>query len=250
MFNIDLSVENTGMLVSRNITNSQDLSVEMALANLLNSSCETQPEETVAADDYATIDLLEYVIDGIPTLLIDSIAYNKTRYTYMLEKDGRYNYHKFVLHVASENRLPKYEKSYFYYKNNVYFCKQKLTKIEDILNPEYATVLERANYSELIKHVGRNYRYDKELFTIVNLNKCVAKLQKKAVLANIENCGKLNCGKGDSIKSQRDFLFLSAYVLDYLINSGKFDEAEEILNSLSSCQSLCSESTINCNCNG
>ena len=87
------------------------------------------------------------------------------------------------------------------------------------------------------------------MFTICNLNQCLIALQKKAIFAGLKNCNYGVCEENKSLKLQRDFLFISVYVLDYLIEIGNYLEAQRILEALSTCGNLCNDNMLmNNNC--
>ena len=64
----------------------------------------------------------------------------------------------------------------------------------------------------------------------------------------------MHCNIDSEIMNKRDFIFITMYVLDWLINNKEFDEVTRILNIINSCgDSLCGETnTFNnlggCNC--
>lgn len=67
---------------------------------------------------------------------------------------------------------------------------------------------------------------------------CLVKLQE-AILFSTKTCKQ--CEQNDSIRFRRDFLLSALYVLDYLILQNNYDEAQRILDNLSSCGSLCGD---------
>lgn len=68
-----------------------------------------------------------------------------------------------------------------------------------------------------------------------------------------KECG-INCITDSGIIAKRDFIFITIYVLNWLINNKEFDEAARILNIINTCDySFCGETnTFNnlggCNC--
>lgn len=153
-------------------------------------------------------------------------------FAYNLPKDGWYEYYKI--------EVPKTSNSTLWYDNGV--LKEGNSVITD-----YSIIPDKISFT--------SYPYksfSKVEFSVCNLQNCVVNLQRKAIFEGIKNCNIGACEKNSQVKQQRDFLFISLYVIEHLICRGKFSEAESILDGLSSCDSLCSDSSLksNCNCNG
>ena len=92
------------------------------------------------------------------------------------------------------------------------------------------------------------------IFSICHLRNCLSELQRKIIFSGIKDCAasSSNCEKNKTYKSQRDFLFITLQILEQLICLERYDEAEEILEAISTCGSICSElvdKTNGCNCN-
>lgn len=88
----------------------------------------------------------------------------------------------------------------------------------------------------------------KEILNICNIRKCLVYLQRKLLL---ETCGKNNCSSEKDLRQQRDFLLHAVYVLDFLKETGNFEEAQRILDNLSSCGFVCNDKSItfsDCGC--
>ncbi len=61
----------------------------------------------------------------------------------------------------------------------------------------------------------------------------------------------MSCDMDTSIRYKRDFLLSALYVFDYLKDTNNYEEAQRILDNLSSCNSLCGEDldfNNNCGC--
>lgn len=189
--------------------------------------------------------------------ITDATSENYKLYRYSTEYDGRYVYNKYGIYNLDSlwdevDEEYKTKNVIFYYKetNNIYLGNQNITSIEDLSNIEYAQLI--SNWYELRKYIGNEvvHYFISEVFTFCKLNKCVINYQKQTLFNKIQTCNKI-C-KEDSQKSLRDFLFISLYVLDYLVCTHNYMEAQRILESLSSCGNLCEDTYItnnNCNCN-
>lgn len=184
-------------------------------------------------------------------------SYNSTNnykcYKYVTDYDGRYIYSKFGIYnpeALLDNGEYKLKDKIFYYEDNVYLGLSNVSSLKDI-NTSTAKLI--SNWYTLKDYIGTNidYYYTTELFTFCKLNKCVINYQKQTLFKKVESCNKI-C-KEDNKKSLRDFLFISVYILDYLVCTGNYAEAQRILESLSACGELCNDSvfissTTNCNC--
>lgn len=184
-------------------------------------------------------------------------SYNSTNnykcYKYVTDYDGRYIYSKFGIYnpeALLDNGEYKLKDKIFYYEDNVYLGLSNVSSLKDI-NTSTAKLI--SNWYTLKDYIGTNidYYYTTELFTFCKLNKCVINYQKQTLFKKVESCNKI-C-KEDNEKSLRDFLFISVYILDYLVCTGNYAEAQRILESLSACGELCNDSvfissTTNCNC--
>ena len=118
---------------------------------------------------------------------------------------------------------------------------------EEIINPE-----------DIINKLDISYGiidyYEYPIFSLCKLENCILSLEKNIILNESNDyLGTVNCNKNDQIKKQRDFLFITLFVLKNLICQERFVEAKEVLDSISSCESLCESlknSKSNCGCNG
>lgn len=174
-------------------------------------------------------------------------------YKYVTDYDGRYIYSKYGIYnpeALLEDGEYKIKDKIFYYDDNIYLGILNISSLDNI---NASTTKLISNWYTLKDYVNTNidYYYTTELFTFCKLNKCVINYQKQTLFKKIESCNKI-C-KEDNKKSLRDFLFVSIYVLDYLVCTGNYAEAQRILESLSACGQLCNDSvfinsTTNCNC--
>lgn len=87
----------------------------------------------------------------------------------------------------------------------------------------------------------------KSIFNVCNLRKCLVYLQRKMLLEACET----SCQKSQDLRNKRDFLLSAAYVIEYLKETENYEEAQRILDNLSSCGFLCEDNVIthnNCGC--
>ena len=118
---------------------------------------------------------------------------------------------------------------------------------EEIINPE-----------DIINKLDISYGIidycEHPIFSLCKLENCILSLEKNTILNESNDyLGTANCNKNDQIKKQRDFLFITLFVLKNLICQERFVEAKEVLDSISSCESLCENlknAKSNCGCNG
>ena len=123
----------------------------------------------------------------------------------------------------------------------------RIIQNEEIINPE-----------DIINKLDISYGiidyYEHPIFSLCKLENCILSLEKNTILNESNDyLGTANCNKNDQIKKQRDFLFITLFVLKNLICQKRFVEAKEVLDSISSCESLCENlknTKSNCGCNG
>lgn len=233
--------------------------------NLSNCSCELiaidNTEYSIMLDKLIFIEFLCYfAYDDDETSLLPIkkskkiSSYNSTNnYKYVTDYDGRYIYSKYGVYnpeALLDSGEYKLKDKVFYYNNEIYLGLSNVSLLDNI-NSSTAKLI--SNWYTLKDYIGTNidYYYSTELFTFCKLNKCVINYQKQTLFKKIESCNKI-C-KEDNKKSLRDFLFISVYILDYLVCTGNYAEAQRILESLSACGELCNDSvfissTTNCNC--
>lgn len=156
-------------------------------------------------------------------------------YCYDLPIDGLYVYHK--LKIFDRSYVDKdYVGLCFDCKTNQLFFKTKpLKDIKDIL-----PYLDMADFGVL--------DYIKApVFSICKLHNCLKELQKKSII----QCNKEFCADFNIDRKMIDFLFVSIYVIEHLIEQEKYGEAIDILKALTSCTPICNNVLLNkpgCNC--
>ena len=173
-------------------------------------------------------------------------------YSYHLKRDGRYRYYKYGLYTIEHPSIFNGQTytiagKVFFHNDIIYYGINDTN--QPIFDKDNSIVID--NWYKLREYFayGIDFFYDIEMFTICNLNQCLIALQKKAIFAGLKNCNYGVCEENKSLKLQRDFLFISVYVLDYLIEIGNYLEAQRILEALSTCGNLCNDNMLmNNNC--
>ena len=220
---------------------------------------------------------LEFLVYANETYPIDSTIvlkeYDQNITTINFPKDGTYTYYKFMVpkiehFVKSDLEQSTYNiikilDETFYWNGNFYIGKKDLLvsgndintiiidNINTILSEEYSYQIN--NYLEIWESIQQNkstqtFSYQEIIFSVCKLQNCLVNLQRK-ILDNPKNC--LECDLSASIRYRRDFLLSSLYVFDYLKDQKNYDEAQRILDNLSSCIDICGENldfNNNCGC--
>ena len=189
--------------------------------------------------------------------------YNQNITTINFPKDGTYTYYKFIIPrlehlVKSDSEQLTYNTikmldQTFYWDGHFYIGKKDLSvsgdnigtiisdNIDTILSEEYSYQI--TNFLEIWESIQQGkstqtFSYQKIIFSVCKLQNCLVNLQRK-ILDNPKNC--LECDLNASIRYRRDFLLSSLYVFDYLKDRKNYDEAQRILDNLSSCTDICGE---------
>lgn len=179
-------------------------------------------------------------------------------------KDGTFTYYKFLVpHIShlmkiddeTQELVLKADRQTFFFDDVFYYYEGDDVYFRDFMSVKdaYDFVLSKSiklSINELWKYQGtQTFSYQKILFSICKLQKCLVNLQKQ-ILSNPDSC--TECGMETSLRFKRDFLLGALYVFDYLKDTNNFEEAQRILDNMSSCgDSLCSDANVNksdCGC--
>lgn len=184
-------------------------------------------------DDSDATMYLEFVLN--PKINADStlrLAQKHHYYYFDLPEDGLYVYYKLKIF---NGRYIDDDYDGLYYnpiKQVLMFQGKKLQSILDVLS--------------YLDQGGQVIEYIKiPVFSICKLQNCLKELQKKT----LTSCNKGLCDQFTSDKQMRDFLFISIYVLENLIEEERFGEASDILKSISSCVPICKNISLTPGCN-
>lgn len=206
-------------------------------------------------DNFVPIEFITYNED------FEEIAPIRTRPNTMfkLNNDGKYHYYKLMVptleHFADSEDLGSLLGEVYY--------DEKLMQIYSVPADSSLESIKSASRSisalDAYKAVTDNestafeanesyFFPKKEILNVCNIRKCLLNLQRKQLL---EGCNKNNCSSSKELRQQRDFLFNAVYVLDFLKETNNFEEAQRIIDNLSSCGFVCEEDTItfsDCGC--
>lgn len=155
---------------------------------------------------------------------------------FTLEKDGIYYYYKLVVPTLSH-----LTKTGSQYNNELYFDNGKLYKYDSNKSEEVDNYIDAYNLVQDNAASQTFYCPKKVIFTACNLQKCLVSLQKKLLFSNSCTCSYEKCKTDETLRNHRDFLLSALYVLDYLKKIGNIEEAQRILDNLSSCNSICGD---------
>lgn len=192
--------------------------------------------------------------------------YNKNITVIDFPKDGTFTYYKLMIptleHLIKDDgefyTVVKLKDQTFYHKGKFYLGLEDTRLSEGIEDFDKAlkdikltkdNVEEISNYLDIYKKQGtQTFSYQKIIFSVCKLQNCLVNLQKQ-ILMDPNSCS--DCSNNTSIRYKRDFLLSALYVLDYLKDRNNYDEAQRILDNLSSCgDSLCGDilSKNDCGC--
>ena len=222
---VTLSINDKCELVA---TPGDDFQLEEALDEIL------EPTECREASSDVYIEfLLSSNIKDIGTTL--KVSYNRDYYVQPLKQDGLYVY--YIIKTTDETDLDEtYTGLYFNSKDsNIYYNKEIVKDLTQLIE-----IIPFLKTDEGVSDWTKD-----EIFSICYLKKCLLELQKKS----IASCKYNSCRKEDSAKQDRDFLFISIYLLENLICNERYGEAMDIVKSLEGCNLNCNPSAkTRCNC--
>lgn len=106
-------------------------------------------------------------------------------------------------------------------------------------------------YNAITKNVGSSLEANesyffpkKSIFSTCKVRKCLIYLQRK-MLFGVDPINR--CQSSSELRNRRDFLLSAMYVLNYLVETGNFEEAQRIVDNLSSCGFSCDDDLENFN---
>ena len=129
-------------------------------------------------------------------------------------------------------RDPEWEEGKFYKQAN---GKIEEVSIQDVIGPNWNS---GADTTKCTIYKGVQYT-----FNICNTEKCFYDFTQD-YLNNICNCDK------DNNSRDRDIIFMSMHILKYLIDLGRYFEAQELVEKLHGCTGLCKMSQLTSNSSG
>lgn len=180
--------------------------------------------------------------------------------TFLLDVDGTYYYYKLVIPVlnhfeTSNKKYSKLHNELFFYENCLYKSNLPDTEDEFDISEILNNSKQITNYIEAYELVqkgcaSQTFYCPKEIvFSNCKLQKCLVYLQKQLLFNNC-NCQFDECNTDETLRNRRDFLLSALFVLDYLIKTNNFIEAQRIIDNLSTCNSICGDEldTLNKGC--
>lgn len=220
----------------------RELDIKLAIRPACNLIAEDYTD--YSGEDYlnghVSLEFLVYYNEESPasgTVLFKSFVHNREEFlkcisTIKLPKDGTYTYYKFM--IPTEETLKGNTDNECYYKESedcFYIGSKKVESLMEIVESKQA--------AQSTQTLGTDLKF----FTACKLQECLVRLQRALLFDSTKggnNCGA--CATDSSARYKRDFLLATLYVLDYLADKQRFDEAQSILDSLSTCgYSLCGE---------
>lgn len=174
-------------------------------------------------------------VDSSKTMVITENEFNK--YKYQLPHDGLYVYYKVAI-SKKEFLGEEYATKIYYDNGKIMFNNSEIKDPSELIDYLTQTGKGILDYCE------------ESVFSLCRLEHCSFELERKVLEAGLGTCG-IVCEKSINLKNQRNFLFISLYVLKHLISEEKYDEAENILKRLNTCSFLCKNMNPkfkNCNC--
>lgn len=143
--------------------------------------------------------------------------------TFKIKSDGFYTICK--LTIPLDDTKPYYYKNKKYYHNIQEVTLQELIEV----NPE-------------VSEIKIEYFY---YFSICNLKKCFIKLCKDIFDQRLYKC---KTTVDNSLIYKRDLLWSAINVIQYMTEMDYIEEAERLLEKITSCNGLCDENNKNCGC--
>lgn len=95
------------------------------------------------------------------------------------------------------------------------------------------------------------YWFSDKFFSICKFNRCLTNLIKTSINKTVENGCRFGCVENNSEQANIDFLLETSFALSFLIETGRFEDAQRVLNSISKCGNICSQEINNntdCGC--
>ena len=225
---------------------------------------------SIPADNYNKINraFIEFVVKdnsiifNIVKEVIDAVDFSSSTII-NIDSDGLYKYYKISVPTldfykvgdSSYTVVTNGISRYFYYNKKIYKPKSGVATIT--LDTLKTSCVEINSVKDLwesrlvdnnILYYGENY------YTIYQLKNCYLNYFNKSLADYINKNCNMHCNIDSEIMNKRDFIFITMYVLDWLINNKEFDEVTRILNVINSCgDSFCGDTNIlnksgGCNC--
>ena len=235
-----------------------------------NGNLKAVDSTTIPADSYNKINraFIEFVIrdNSIIFNIVKEVA-NASDFPLPtiinIDKDGLYKYYKIVIptldfykagdlsYTVVTDNIPRC----FYYNKNLYKPKNGVTTITlDTLEINCTKIESVKDLWETRLTDNNILYYSANYFSIYWLKNCYINNFNNSLIDLINRGCDIYCKTDSDITTKRDFIFITMYVLNWLINNKEFDEAFRILSIVITCDPyLCNETDSfnnlgGCNC--
>lgn len=231
----------------------------------------------IDSSEYSQTDLGEHVMLDFITYGDNTIQNEFTMYNFSgtgpvsiklpIKYDGIMWYTKLVIPklIHFQTTTDQYQGiggQLFEYNEKIYICNK-------IYNQEIYTINQILSNSEVVTNYIDAYNLCQEneasqtfyfpklkIFVYLKLQACLVNMQKQLLLGTRKGLGSTPCSFSDcntdaELKKQADFLLAALYVIEFLNDTGNYDEAQRILDNLATCNGLCDgvlETTKGCGC--
>lgn len=136
---------------------------------------------------------------------------------------------------------------YFVYHHNVYYSKHDLDSFS-------VDKVERVNDYERLwrdrESISQMYWFSDNIFSLCRFKKCLVSMIQKVLNNSVRNGCNHACT--DSIDQKNvDFLFETYFAIHFLVERGRYDDAQRLLNSVKQCSNFCDQeltNNVDCGC--
>ena len=211
--------------------------------------------EIVYSTQYVGVEFVANNEGSIEAVVVTDADNNNKVTKFELKKDGRYSYYKIAVPTIDYfigKNATSIVGEIFYNEGELLQIKtlpiestfdaiMEVSEIVDCLH-SYEAILNKVSSSE---EANEAYIFPKkDIFNICNLRKCLVYLQRKMLL---EKCSSDKCNSKQSDTERVNFLLSAVYVLEFLIRTNNFAEAQRIIDNISSCGFTCEDTVLTFN---
>lgn len=156
-----------------------------------------------------------------------------------LPADGTYTYYRLVIPTLDHYLIDggyQVENKFFAYNNKVYFSNHSFSTFVESqvdLIEDYTLVWDAKDTD------NQMFWFNDRLFSICKLNSCLINLLKADIAKTVKEGCNTGCSTSSENRLDIDFLLESSFALRYLVELGRFEDAQRVLNTISSCGSIC-----------
>lgn len=218
---------------------------------------------------------LEFLTDNVDKVLDETVIFQEFKHgrdnllfdsEIPMFKDGVHYYYKMLIpkldylfvecgeHPNMYDSLYLKEQTFYYNGCFYYYLGDNIdldvpTTKQELLEKYAAEIIsksEKLDYLGLYNKCGdQSFFCKKIVFSICKLVQCFVNLQKQILSKST-----IDCAEFAELKNQRDFLFSTIYVLDYLKDINNYSEAQRILEQVTACNICDDLDLLNCGCHG